>query len=742
MNLLNYAQHLRQLNIPCFPVYLGEKAPGLTPKGPDARALHSGKWGAYRDRLPTERELRAWFESPPDNRGIGIVLGNLSGLACLDFDRPDGFEILSKVGDPSFDELREGYVERTARGKYHVLCRPGTMFQKRDMRCGAKFIDEDGGHKEALEFLGEGAYIVAAPSPGYEALRPIESAAEANLEALKGILRLGRAVLHDPRIPAEESCQIEKSHQTPQGRPGDVFDETGDALPIMLENGWTVAQSVGESKLLRRPGKKEGWSASYNRHGRRGVFVWSSSVPEFEPDRWYSPFQVFALYEHGGDFTAAARAVARPDMSNVIELVQDAPEPEQAIPDAPIPKSGLLKEWVEWVEGRGAAFHDPQPSLALGAGLAFFSYATAGRKALRAEGSHYTNDSNLYAVLVSKSGSGKGTADKALHRAVEACFGDMSGLANNVASGEAIFRTYQDYGKPSMLFSLDEFGTLMKNASNPNSPQATLFRELLTLYNAPPAYRKSYASKNPIEIDFKMLPTILGATTPSEFQQYLDERSVKAGLVNRFLFFFGRDVPRRGIRFDAARPADVPYAIVERVRGWVRGSEDTFSGRPRLLSVNLPKALQARVVEATQTIVDATAGGEYEALHARTNETFGRLLLVVAACNRETVVDSDDIDYCYDLVMHQVQSLEAPVRNMVEFDGSEFGELCRRTADYLRSSPRGSSLRDIYRGGPLRGKKRAVREAVIESLEDDGIVVSSEKKAKNGKLVRVYTVAQ
>jgi len=63
--------------------------------------------------------------------------------------------------------------------------------------------------------------------------------------------------------------------------------------------GWHVA-------YWRRPGKTSGWSASL----KEGVlFVFSSSATPFEPQQAYSPFSVYALLEHGGDFARAASAL-------------------------------------------------------------------------------------------------------------------------------------------------------------------------------------------------------------------------------------------------------------------------------------------------------------------------------------------------------------------------------------------------------------------------------------------------
>jgi hypothetical protein len=61
----------------------------------------------------------------------------------------------------------------------------------------------------------------------------------------------------------------------------------------------------------RRPGKiGPGISATTNYGGSHLLYVFSTNAAPFEPDTAYTPFAAYALLEHRGDFTAAARALA------------------------------------------------------------------------------------------------------------------------------------------------------------------------------------------------------------------------------------------------------------------------------------------------------------------------------------------------------------------------------------------------------------------------------------------------
>jgi putative DNA primase/helicase len=73
--------------------------------------------------------------------------------------------------------------------------------------------------------------------------------------------------------------------------------------------GWTKLFTHGDETFWRRPGKSIGHSATTNYKGSGLLYVFSSSC-EFEPFQSYSKFGAYARLECGGDFKAAAKALA------------------------------------------------------------------------------------------------------------------------------------------------------------------------------------------------------------------------------------------------------------------------------------------------------------------------------------------------------------------------------------------------------------------------------------------------
>src|SRR5207248_4509818 len=93
-------------------------------------------------------------------------------------------------------------------------------------------------------------------------------------------------------------------------RPGDLFNRVASWEEILIPYGWELVRRVADKGEWRRPGKQgPGISATTNWNGSDLLYVFSTSTL-FEPERGYSKFSAYALLNFGGDFVAAARALA------------------------------------------------------------------------------------------------------------------------------------------------------------------------------------------------------------------------------------------------------------------------------------------------------------------------------------------------------------------------------------------------------------------------------------------------
>ena len=265
-----------------------------------------GSWKTWSARLPTEVEVSAWFSNRQE--GICVVAGAVSGnLECMDFDNGgELFAAWSERVDPAL--LSRLVVERTPSGGFHAVYRTegpvdGNLKLARGVRGGRLAT--------LIETRGEGGLFLCSPTEGY-ALRQGDFAHVPTLTALEreALLAAARALDETPAQTSAPAPQgpSEGREAAFLARPGDDFAERGDIRPYLAAAGWQLIGAKADgNELWRRPGKSAGGhSATYD---GRVFYVFSSNAAPFESERGYNGFQVYALLEHRGDFTAAARAL-------------------------------------------------------------------------------------------------------------------------------------------------------------------------------------------------------------------------------------------------------------------------------------------------------------------------------------------------------------------------------------------------------------------------------------------------
>jgi hypothetical protein len=101
-----------------------------------------------------------------------------------------------------------------------------------------------------------------------------------------------------------------------EGKPGSDFNAQAtadDVLALVQRAGWREDhRAAGGVIHVTRPGKTDGTSATIGYCGDNRLYVFSGAAEAlpFTYKRAYSPFAVYALLEHDGDFAAAARDLA------------------------------------------------------------------------------------------------------------------------------------------------------------------------------------------------------------------------------------------------------------------------------------------------------------------------------------------------------------------------------------------------------------------------------------------------
>jgi hypothetical protein len=312
-----------------------------------------GQWNPYQKRLPTEAELSAWFANRPD--AICIVCGKISGNAeMMDFD------FGGKLFDPWCDRVRAAApgllaklaIENTQSDGWHAIYRCISAVcgskvlarRRRDVAEDEITLNSDGKRVVVLkgkeyvvhtdrqgaafiiitliETRGEGGLFLCDPTAGYELaqgeLTDLPVISEAERDILWQCARDLNEMPDKSEMSADRSHNRDSpSHNSHNGRmsddsghrPGDDYNRRGDVQSVLAAHGWTYLHADDTNEHWRRPGKKKGQSATL-RIEDRTFYVFSSNAYPFEMGTSYSPFAVYAILEHDGDFSTATSALS------------------------------------------------------------------------------------------------------------------------------------------------------------------------------------------------------------------------------------------------------------------------------------------------------------------------------------------------------------------------------------------------------------------------------------------------
>jgi putative DNA primase/helicase len=289
----------------------GSKRPGL-------------KWDAYKTARPAREQVAVWAAQAD---GIGMVCGAVSGnVEMLEIegkaaDLLEPFIAAVDARDPFLARALLRYWETTPSGGIHFLYRvtggPVAGNTKLASRPKLPTPTEPSNRDTLLETRGEGGWTVLAPSAGRT--HPTGKAWKAVVGGpadLAVITAEQRDVLHEVARTFDQMPEVVIGHREARPvidgdlSPGQDFEQRMSWADILGPEGWTLCERHGDKDLWTRPGKdrKHGASATTNYDGNDNLYVFSSSTA-FEPNSSYTKFGAYALLRHGGDFSAAARAL-------------------------------------------------------------------------------------------------------------------------------------------------------------------------------------------------------------------------------------------------------------------------------------------------------------------------------------------------------------------------------------------------------------------------------------------------
>jgi hypothetical protein len=319
----------------------------VVPTRTDGSKAPIGTWKEWTTARADTDQLHRWLDN--GHPGIGLVTGTISGnLELLELEGravAEGAvqqitELITAAGlaDLWVTITGHGYAERTPSGGLHILYRvdqavPGNeKLAQRPARADEltdrerDVLAEHPGKvfpRVLAETRGEGGYVVIAPSNG--ATHPTGqgwTVAYGQAGAVPTITAEQRTALHTifrtldrmpPPIAVEPATRPLALVRDGELRPGDDYEARTGWHDILTPHGWRPLHRHGERTYWRRPGKDTpGISGTTGgaADGRDRLYVFSSST-EFPTEQPITKFEAYAILEHGGDRSAAARELRR-----------------------------------------------------------------------------------------------------------------------------------------------------------------------------------------------------------------------------------------------------------------------------------------------------------------------------------------------------------------------------------------------------------------------------------------------
>jgi len=722
-------------------------------------------WKKYQRRLPTADEWNTWQAD-----GLCIICGAVSGnLLMIDFDQQGkAFEDFKREVPPEL--LNRCAIERSQSGGIHIIIRGKSPIGK------SQRLAVDADKKVLIETRGEGGLFLCDPTPGYKLLQgsfaSIPVLEEFEIETLLDCARfLNQSPPKEPppttqtthsagadaphlnekqaEKPSTSSCDFGNNNSK---KPGDDYNDRGDIRALLQKHGWKYISRDDQNEQWQRPGKTRGSSASLCL--QKPLFnVFSTNADPFD-QRCYSFFDVYAILEHNGDHSAAAKCLADTGFGENVPPVElpdfitrppgdsstkaDSTSKILTSDPGPFPKHllnvpGYIGELAKFIDDTSFV---SQPVFALASSIAFQGFLC----------SHVIKDPlgtrpNVNILSIGRTTSGKERGRKVIKEILTTLgnqppkYNAKKVLFEDTASYQAIIRTLDAYDG-RIMWLWDEVGKVLPSLRN---DRASHLGGILTLIMR--LYSSSDSSFIP-HIRAKKednLPTIeqphlilYGTSVPRNVFEGLSVESLTDGLMGRLLFFEGDD--KADDRDDLTEIPPVPQEILDGTDWWL--TEQNKHINPKLpVPKVVPVTVEALAVFTRLANLKKKAKEKGDdvilALYGRAVEQARQLALIYAASENpeNPVVDENAARWASELIVYVTRRKYYLSTKFVADE--DFDRRQKEVLRYIESCD-GKCTRNMLTQ-KFRHWEGKIRNAIMDNLfETNSVTIEYEQKSKKG----------
>ena len=257
-------------------------------------------WRPYQSERLKEEKIDTLFNGP-NVKGLAIICGAVSGnLEVIDVDTKYDttgtlWEELRVLIEDNLPELYTKLViAQTKNGGYHIYYRCSTIAG--NLKLSTKL------NREVLvETRGEGGYVIAPPTPGYKYIQgDTDTIPTINPEDRDILFSIAKSFNELEEIKPKVNITPSATYSSSGLKPWEDYNQRGDVLALLESKGWRVLNQTGQRINILRPGDTDSKTSGNYHTGLKLLRVFSSST-EFNPDKAYSPAQVFSLLECNED---------------------------------------------------------------------------------------------------------------------------------------------------------------------------------------------------------------------------------------------------------------------------------------------------------------------------------------------------------------------------------------------------------------------------------------------------------